>query len=90
MGRDCKDSLSLSSSSLLSLTISTRLKWRQQRRLDPVDSLLDREMREQEYEWSNYETDEYEAKVLVADSIFDTLLHDTIESFQISFIKKNT
>lgn len=71
-------------------TISSRSKWHQQKRLDPVDNLLAREMREQEYEWSNYEAEEYEAKVLVADAIFDLLLHDTIEAFQISFIKKNT
>lgn len=74
----------------MTIITSTRSKWRQQRRLDAVDSLLDREMREQEYEWSNYEAEEHEAKLLVVDAIFDALLHDTIESFQISFIKKNT
>jgi hypothetical protein len=65
-------------------------KWRTQRKLDNVDTLLDREMREQEFEWSNYEKEEYEAKSQLTSTIFDILLKDTIKSFQISFIKKNT
>ena len=35
-----------------------RSKWRTQKKLDLVDSLLDNEMREQEHEWANYETEE--------------------------------
>ena len=70
--------------------ISTRSKWHQQRRLELFDTVLNRELREQEYEWSNYEAEEYETKMLVADAIFNSILHDTIDAFQLSFIKKHT
>lgn len=77
-------------SSSLTSVISTRSKWHQQRRLELFDTVLNRELREQEYEWSNYEAEEYETKMLVADAIFNSILHDTIDAFQISFIKKHT
>ena len=64
-------------------------KWRTQKPpLDLVDSILDYEMREQEYEWSNYEPEEYEAKILITNSIFDMILKDTIDCFQVNLIKK--
>lgn len=73
-----------------SAAISTRLKWRENERKnkDPIEVLLDREMREKEHEWSDYGAEEFETKLLVTDAIFDMLLHDTIQSFQICFIKK--
>jgi hypothetical protein len=70
--------------------ISSRSKWRQRKRLDPVDRMLDREMREQEYEWSNYDDEEYEAKLILSNTIFDMVMHDTIQCFQTNFIKKYT
>ncbi len=63
-------------------------KWRSQKRLDLVDNLLDHEMREQEFEWSNYEAEEYEAKILISNTIFDMLLKDTLDCFQANFIKQ--
>lgn len=60
-----------------------------QKKLDLVDSLLDREMREQDYEWANYEVEEQESRVLLADTIFDMILKDTVDCFQISYMKKN-
>lgn len=68
--------------------VSVKSKWRVQKKLDLVDTLLDLEMREQEYEWSNYESEEYEAKLHITNTIFDLLLKDTIESFQHSFLLK--
>ena len=69
---------------------SSRSKWRMQKKLDLVDSLLDREMREQDYEWANYEVEEQESRVLLADTIFDMVLKDTVDCFQISYMKKNS
>lgn len=69
--------------------LSSRSKWRSQKRMDLVDSLLDREMREQEQEWSNYEIEEYEAKLLVANTVFDMILKDTVQCFQLNLLKRN-
>ncbi len=74
-----------------SLTTSkkySKSKWRSQKPLDLVDSLLDSEMREQEHDWSNYDQEEHEAKLLISNTIFDIILKDTIECFQINFLKK--
>lgn len=67
-----------------------RSKWRIQKKLDLVDGLLDVEMRQQEHEWSNYEIEEYEAKLLISNSVFDSLLKDTIDCVQSAIIKKNS
>ena len=69
---------------------STHLKskWHSQKRLDLVDSILDSEMREQEYEWSNYEQEEYEAKILISNTIFDMILKDTLDCFQFNIMNK--
>jgi len=68
--------------------IKAKSKWRSQKKLDLVDNLLDGEMREQEHEWSNYELEEYEAKTLISNTIFDIILMDTVECFQSNIIKK--
>lgn len=68
--------------------IKAKSKWRSQKKLDLVDNLLDGEMREQEYEWSNYELEEYEAKILISNTIFDMILKDTVECFQTNLLKK--
>lgn len=73
---------------ILNYNQQVKSKWRLQKRLDLVDSILDSEMRDQEYEWSNYEMEEYEAKTLITNSIFDLVLKDTIECFQLNFNKK--
>jgi hypothetical protein len=65
-------------------------KWRtQQKKMDLVDKLLDYEMREQEYEWSNYELEEEEAKLLISNSIFDLILKDTVDIIQTCLNKRN-
>ncbi len=63
-------------------------KWKVMKKLDLVDTLLDREMREQEFEWSNYDIEEYEAKLLVSNTVFDMLLKDTIDSLRGAIAKK--
>jgi hypothetical protein len=63
-------------------------KWRSTKRLDLVDSILDGEMRQEECEWANYEQEEYEAKLLVSNTIFDMLLKDTIDCFKLNLIKQ--
>jgi Fe-S cluster assembly iron-binding protein IscA len=45
-------------------------------------------MREQDPEWADYEVEEHEAKIIVANTIFDSILQDTIDYFQASFNKK--
>lgn len=67
---------------------TAKSKWRSLKKLDLVDSLLDNEMREQEHDWANYEIEEHEAKLLITNTIFDMILKDTIECFQINFLKK--
>lgn len=69
---------------------SSRLKWRMQKRLDLVDTLLDRETREQDPEWANYEVEEQEAKLIIANTLFDTILKDTLDCLQVVFLKKHT
>lgn len=63
-------------------------KWRVQKRMDLVDKLLDYEMREQEYEWSNYELEEQEAKLAISDAILSMILKDTIDCFQLNLLKR--
>lgn len=63
-------------------------KWKMSKKLDLVDSLLDKEMREQEFEWANYEIEEYEAKLLTSNHLCDMLLKETIDSFKAIFAKK--
>lgn len=70
--------------------MKVKSKWRIQKKLDLVDGLLDVEMREQEHEWSNYEIEEYEAKLLISNSVFDLILKDTIDCVQSTIIKKNS
>jgi hypothetical protein len=63
-------------------------KWRMQKRLDLIDQLLDVEMREQDPEWSNYDAEEYEAKIMIADNIFDMILLDTLNCFKLNELKR--
>ena len=66
----------------------SKSKWKILKKLDLVDGLLDKEMREQEFEWSNYDVEEYEAKLLVSNTVFDILLKDTIESMKDALTRK--
>jgi hypothetical protein len=59
-----------------------------QKRLDLIDQLLDVEMREQDPEWSNYDAEEYEAKIMIADNIFDMILLDTLNCFKLNELKR--
>jgi len=68
--------------------ISAKSKWRSGKKLDLVDNLLDGEMREQEHEWSNYEVEEYEAKILISNTIFELILKDTVDCVQSALLKK--
>ena len=68
--------------------INAKSKWRSGKKLDLVDNLLDVEMRDQEHEWSNYELEEYEAKILISNTIFDMILKDTLECMQTNMLKK--
>jgi hypothetical protein len=69
---------------------SVKSKWRCQKPLDLVDGLLDAEMREQEHDWSTYDQEEHEAKLLIANTVFDIILKDTIDCFQVNFLKKQS
>ena len=69
--------------------INAKSKWRSGKKLDLVDNLLDTEMREQEHEWSNYELEEYEAKILISNTIFDMILKDTVDCFHLNMLKKS-
>ncbi len=58
------------------------------KQLDLVDTLLYNEMRSKEQDWSNYETEEFEAKLMTYNAIFDSVLSDTINCFQLIHLKK--
>ncbi|CAD5112796.1 DgyrCDS2006 [Dimorphilus gyrociliatus] len=47
-------------------------------RLDNVDTLLSMELVEEEADWTNYDNDECEVKMQVADQLFELLLKDSI------------
>ena len=46
-----------------------------------INNILDKEMRDEENEWSIYDQEEIEAKLMMTDIILDYLLQDTIALF---------
>ena len=74
--------------SLISNRGEKKSKWRVQKRLDLVDNILDREMREEENEWSMYDQEEIEAKLMMSEIVFENILQDTV-SLMLSLKKKS-
>lgn len=53
-------------------------KWTGRRKKDRVDQLLVQELREEEPEWVNYDRDEVAVKMQLVDTIFESLLQETV------------
>lgn len=56
-----------------------RNKWNVRKKKDHVDNILVQELREEEPEWVNYDDDEVAVKMQLTDTIFETLLTDTVQ-----------
>ncbi|XP_070581927.1 centrosome-associated protein 350-like isoform X2 [Ptychodera flava] len=54
------------------------LKWINKKKKDHVDEILTEELREEEPEWVNYDDDELAVKMQLSDSIFESLLTETV------------
>ncbi|XP_077862424.1 centrosome-associated protein 350-like [Saccoglossus kowalevskii] len=54
------------------------LKWINKKKKDHVDEILVEELREEEPEWVNYDDDELAVKMQLSDSIFESLLTETV------------
>ncbi|XP_024134690.1 centrosome-associated protein 350 isoform X5 [Oryzias melastigma] len=55
---------------------------------DRVDQILVQELQEEEAQWVNYDEDEFSVKMQLADSIFESLLKDTADTFTQIFEKR--
>ena len=53
-------------------------KWSVRKKKDHVDNILVQELKEEEPQWVNYDDDEVAVKMQLTETIFDTLLTDTV------------
>jgi len=56
-------------------------KWSSRKKKDHVDTILVQELRDEEPDWVNYDTDELTVKTQLADAIFESLLAETGKVF---------
>ncbi|XP_052789216.1 centrosome-associated protein 350-like isoform X3 [Mya arenaria] len=63
-------------------------KWGIRKKKDLVDSILVQELREEEPEWINYDEDELAVKMQLTETLFDSLLNDTVQTMNKIFRKK--
>ncbi|GAB6021874.1 hypothetical protein CHUAL_006041 [Chamberlinius hualienensis] len=66
-----------------------KLKWGRKKR-DFVDEILLQELRMEENEWTTYNEDEMTVKMQLSDSIFDSMIVDTVNAVKLSWRKKFT
>ncbi|KAK3594699.1 hypothetical protein CHS0354_001651 [Potamilus streckersoni] len=57
-----------------------RGKWGIRKKKDHVDSILVQELREEEPQWVNYDDDEHAVKMQLTETIFESLLMDTVQT----------
>lgn len=62
-------------------------KWGSRKKKDNVDSILVEELHEEEPHWVNYDDDELAVKMKLTDTIFDSLLQDTVQTMNGVFRK---
>ncbi|KAL3872014.1 hypothetical protein ACJMK2_039985, partial [Sinanodonta woodiana] len=55
-------------------------KWGIRKKKDHVDSILVQELREEEPQWVNYDDDEHAVKMQLTETIFESLLMDTVQT----------
>ena len=69
---------------------SDRSKWGIRKKKDLVDSILVQELREEEPQWVNYDDDELAVKMQLTETIFESLLTDTVQTMNKIFRKRQT
>ena len=65
-----------------------RSKWGIRKKKDLVDSILVQELREEEPQWVNYDDDELAVKMQLTETIFESLLTDTVQTMNKIFRKR--
>ena len=65
-----------------------RGKWGIRKKKDLVDSILVQELREEEPQWVNYDDDELAVKMQLTETIFESLLTDTVHTMNKIFRKR--
>jgi centrosomal protein CEP350 len=65
-------------------------KWGIRKKKDHVDNILVQELREEEPQWVNYDDDELAVKLQLTDTIFDSLLNDTVQTMNKIFRKRHS
>ena len=63
-------------------------KWKTSKK-DHVDRILIQELQEEEPQWVDYDADVYELKVQLTNTIFDSLLSKTVETFKNIYNRRN-
>lgn len=63
-------------------------KWKTSKK-DHVDRILIQELQEEESQWVDYDADVYELKVQLVNTIFDSLITKTVETFKNIYNKRN-
>ncbi|GFR60073.1 centrosome-associated protein 350 [Elysia marginata] len=64
-------------------------KWNIRKKKDAVDAVLVSELAQEEKGWVNYDEDELNLKMSLADSLFDTLLSDTVATLNGIYQRRN-
>ena len=64
-------------------------KWNIRKKKDAVDAVLVSELAREEKGWVNYDEDELNLKMSLADSLFDTLLSDTVSTLNGIYQRRN-
>ncbi|RUS88461.1 hypothetical protein EGW08_003798 [Elysia chlorotica] len=64
-------------------------KWNIRKKKDAVDAVLVSELAREEKGWVNYDEDELNLKMSLADSLFDTLLSDTVATLNGIYQRRN-
>ena len=63
-------------------------KWNVRKKKDHVDAVLVEELQEEESDWINYDNDELAVKMQLTDTIFESLLADTVSTLNKVFSKR--
>lgn len=63
-------------------------KWNVRKKKDHVDAVLVEELQEEEADWINYDNDELSVKIQLTDTIFESLLADTVATLNEVYSKR--
>ena len=63
-------------------------KWNVRKKKDHVDAVLVEELQEEEADWINYDGDELSVKMQLTDTLFESLLADTVSTLNKVYSKR--